>query len=326
MTEQNINRMQIFEISSEEYGNIVGDEVACFCKKEFLELNARKVDKIHYLVGKDSKRRFALAIGEKDREWRAPFSAPFADIIYLKKDISMEQLYAFIAGLNSYAKDCGAKSVNFFLPANIYCEQLNARLMNAFIGNGYQILYEDVNYSFDLESIDIDLYPTDISHMGRKNLQIGMNSGLNLHHCNNYAEKEEAYDVIKINRESRGFPLRMSKQQVLDTITIVDHDLFLLKKDDVSVASAVVYRVTKDIAQVIYWGNIPDVGEYKPINYLAFELIKFYKHLNFKILDIGPSTEEGVPNFGLCTFKESIGCIPSVKFRFQIEFSHLLES
>lgn len=326
MTELNVKRMHILEVSPEEYENLVGNKIPCFCRKDFLELNVDKVDKIRYLVGKDTKKRFAIAIGEKYGEWKAPFSAPFADIIYLKKDVSVEQIYAFVAGLNSYAEECGVRKVNIYLPANIYNEQSNARLMNALIGNGYHIVYEEINYSFDLRDINIDLYPTKISHMGKKNLRIGMDSGLWLHHCESLREKEEAYNIIKINRESRGFPLRMSRDQVMDTIEIVDHDLFLLKKDEITIASSVVYRVTEDVAQVVYWGNIPGVGEYKPINYLAYELIKFYKKQNFKILDIGPSTEEGVPNFGLCTFKESIGCIPSAKFRYQRSFSDDFES
>lgn len=33
-----------------------------------------------------------------------------------------------------------------------------------------------------------------------------------------------------------------------------------------------------------------------------------------KYLDIGPSTENSIPNYGLCDFKESIGCRRSLKY------------
>ncbi len=320
MTYGGIIIMDILEVSPKEYQQIIGAEVPVFIRSEFLELNSDKVDMIHYLIGKDSKQRFAFAIGEKEKEWKAPFSAPFSNIVFLKKDISMDQLYAFVSGLNSFAVKHKAKSVNIFLPANIYGEQQNSKMVNALLGNGYRILFEDINYSFDLDAISIDTYPDSISHMGRKNLRIGLDSDLRLERCESKQEEEDAYDIIKINRESRGFPLRMTKQQVMDTISIVDHDLFLIKKEDRMIASAVVYHVTRDIAQVVYWGNIPDVGNYKPINYMAYMLIRYYKNMGFRILDIGPSTEEGIPNFGLCTFKESIGCISSAKTRLQIDF------
>ena len=64
-----------------------------YCRKNFLELNKDKVDKVHYLIGKDSKYRIALAIGEKDNEWRAPYSAPFANIILLKDDVTVENIW-----------------------------------------------------------------------------------------------------------------------------------------------------------------------------------------------------------------------------------------
>ena len=36
------------------------------------------------------------------------------------------------------------------------------------------------------------------------------------------------------------------------------------------------------------------------------------------ILDIGPSTENGIPNYGLCEFKESIGCSVTMKYSFEL--------
>ena len=37
-----------------------------------------------------------------------------------------------------------------------------------------------------------------------------------------------------------------------------------------------------------------------------------------KVLDIGPSSVEGVPNYGLCSFKENIGCTISLRHVFQL--------
>jgi len=35
-----------------------------------------------------------------------------------------------------------------------------------------------------------------------------------------------------------------------------------------------------------------------------------------RYIDIGPSTENSIPNYGLCEFKESIGCDISPKYTF----------
>jgi hypothetical protein len=83
------------------------------------------------------------------------------------------------------------------------------------------------------------------------------------------------------------------------------------------VAAALIFHVAPLVVQVIYWGDIPDFGNLKPMNFLSFSVFKYYKQLGFNYVDIGPSTENGVPNHGLCEFKESIGCDIDPKFSFQ---------
>lgn len=310
--------MEIVELTEKEYSSLVGKDIPVFNKVEFLNINAAKVDRIHYLCGKDKKHRVLLAIGEKDKEWRAPFSAPFSNIILLREDISIGYIWDFVGSLVTYVKGQGGKLINIYLPADIYGASQNARIYNALLGNGFHIEFQDVNYSFDLTSFDMDSYEQMMHYNAKKNLRIAMECNDIFVRCETEAEKEEAYDIIKANREYKGYPLRMTKEQVMETIKVVDHDFFLVKHEDKTIASAVVYRVKPKAAQVVYWGDIPAVSEFKPINFISYNLIKYYKNLEFDILDIGTSTEGGIPNCGLCDFKESIGCMPSSKVRFQI--------
>ena len=52
------------------------------------------------------------------------------------------------------------------------------------------------------------------------------------------------------------------------------------------------------------------------MNFLAYHVFNFYKKNGIKVIDIGPSTENSIPNHGLCEFKESIGCDISPKHSF----------
>lgn len=311
--------MEIIETSAKEYGQLVGTSVPVFSRHPFLELNEDKVDKVHYLIGKDSKNRVAFAIGEKDGEWKAPYSAPFSNIVLLRKETSVEALWDFVGALVKYVKRKNGKSINIYLPADIYGAADNSRILNALLGNGFHIQFLDVNYSFDLLSFEMENYESILHYNARKNLRIARKASLSFVRCESDEQKIEAYETIRINREYRGFPLRMTRNQVMDTIKIVDHDFFLVQHEGKTIASAVVYLLTPKIAQVVYWGDVPEVGEFKPINFIAYNLIQYYKAKNFEILDIGISTEEGIPNYGLCSFKESLGCIPSCKYRVQID-------
>ena len=307
--------MEIKEITEEEYRELTGTKVPFFCRYEFLKLNEEKVEKIRYLLGYDRKKRLVWAVGEKEKRWMAPFSAPFSMIIELQKEISVEYYWEFVKLITEYAKNLHIQSINLFLPPDIYCYQQNARCLNAFLGNGYSLYYQDINYSLDLGKIDINEYESLMHRNARKNLHIALKSNLELIKCDSLELKQEAYHVIRLNREGKGYPLRMSLNQVMDTIQIVEHEFFLVKKDGYFIAAAIIFHVTDEIVQVIYWGDIPEVGEYKPINFLSHELIKYYKNKEIKYVDIGPSTEGGIPNFGLCNFKESIGCKLSSKYR-----------
>lgn len=311
--------MEIIEITAEEYDALVDEDIPVFCKKDFLELNSAKVDQVHYMLGRDSKNRIALAIGEKNGEWSAPFSAPFSNIVLLRKDTSIECIWTYVEMLVEYIRERNGKSITLYLPADVYGAQENARLYNALLGNGFTIEFEDVNYSFDLKSFDMESYKGIMHYNARKNLKIALKSDNVFLRCETDEEKAEAYDIIKVNREQKGYPLRMTKNQLMETIKVVAHDFFLVKNQNRTIAAAVVYRLNDKIAQVVYWGDIPDVGQYKPINFIAYNLVKYYKELDYEVLDVGISTEKGKPNYGLCSFKESLGCIPSSKCQFRIE-------
>lgn len=311
--------MDIIEITPDEYKKAIGDDNLVFLESEFLELNKDKTDKIHYLIGKDSKNRVAVALGEKENTWKAPFSAPFGGFIFLQKDTSVEVVWEFTKELINHAKSFGVNRIDLYLPADIYGAQNNTIVINSLLGNGFKLDYLDINYSFDLNAIDLDTYSNCIQRNARKNLRIALQSDLTMVHCESDGQKREAYETIRINREHRGFPLRMTCEQLMNTVNIVDHNFFLVKHENQTVASAVVYNLNNKCAQVVYWGEVPDVSQLKSINFISYNLVKFYKERNYEILDIGISTEFGIPNFGLCSFKESIGCIVSNKYKFHID-------
>ena len=47
---------------------------------------------------------------------------------------------------------------------------------------------------------------------------------------------------------------------------------------------------------------------------LAYRLFEYYSKLDIDIIDIGPSSIDGVPDYGLLEFKESIGCSVCSKY------------
>ena len=127
-----------------------------------------------------------------------------------------------------------------------------------------------------------------------------------------------AYAVIRGNRESKGYALQMSLESVLKTAEVVSAEFFVMTLDGADVAAAMVYPVTEGINQVIYWGDLPGYTDCRAMNYFTYKVFEHYFDKGLKVLDIGPSSVEGIPNYGLCSFKENLGCTISLRHVFQL--------
>ena len=110
----------------------------------------------------------------------------------------------------------------------------------------------------------------------------------------------------------------MSLESVLQTAGVVAAEFFVMSLDGADVAVAMVYPVAEEISQVIYWGDAPGYADCRAMNYFTYKVFEHYFKKGLKILDIGPSSVEGVPNYGLCSFKENLGCTISLRHVFQL--------
>lgn len=311
--------MEVIESNFEEYNKLI--KPALFYNKPvFNNLNSIRAEKIHYLIFKDTKNRFGLTIGERNGEWLCPFSAPFGTFVNIKSKWDFYQLEESIKAFDEFMQGKKVKAV-FGLPPEFFSQKIVCTMQNSLFNLGYSVDSFDVNFQLNLSRVYVDDYAEIIPYNGKKNLKIALNSGLSLMHCESEEEKKRAYKLIQINRESRGYPLNMSCEQVMKTIQLVDHDMFIVSNGSDEIAAALVYHVSDKIAQVIYWGDIPGYGDLKPINFLSYNLIQYYGSRGFDYLDIGISTDHSVLNFGLADFKISIGCDTSMKLTFSKDYS-----
>ena len=311
--------MIVEEVTYEDYCAKVSAKIF-FNRPEFNSLNANKVDRVYYLLFKDKKYRFALCVGRKDNSLCAPFSAPFATFVNLRDDWSILQLEDAVRTFDKFVEESGLEHVKFTLPPSFYGEDLISAAQNIFLRLGYSVSYQDLNFSAKLEKNFLDNYVSRLPSNGRKNLNNSLKNRLSLRKCETLEEKKIAYEIIKANRAAKGYPLRMTWEQVSTTISLVDHDFFVVTHGEENIAAAIIFHVTKKIVQVIYWGDIPKFSALRPVNYLAYELINFYAVAEKDYFDVGVSTEQGLPNYGLCDFKQSVGLNVNAKFTFEKNF------
>jgi hypothetical protein len=308
--------MNVIELAPSEYRNIVKDPFSIFDTVSFSQLNAHKVEAVKYLTFNDGKNRFGIIAGIKDGMLRAPFSAPYACFSEIGKNNKIAAYSSVALSLLEHARGLGLKHVRVTFPPTVYDESHIAKLYNSFYNAGFRISSCDLNYQYDLREFGDD-YEMTIDPKARQKLRASLRSGLTFEKTNNI---QTAYEVIRQNRAAKNYPLWMTYENVLETIEIINADFFIVYAQDRSaIASAMVYEVATDKVQIIYWGNLPDSDELRPMNFMAFHIFQYYKSQGKTLIDIGPSTESSIPNFGLCDFKQAIGCTTSSKITFEAD-------
>jgi hypothetical protein len=306
--------MEILEVDAVSYSQALTQPQHIFNAATFNAVNEYKCERVFYLLFKDSKIRLGIIFGLRDHKLVSPFSAPFGGFEAASDDIRLQQIDAALVALEAWAKTKKTQGIRIVPPPAFYASDFSNKMHNCLFRAGYQSNNIELNYHFPTDILDAN-YETAIWYNARKNLKRAIQFQLSLEKLDSGKEKE-AYDVIAQNRKERGFPLRMTWEQVQESMTVISADFFVVKKEQTNIGAALVFHVAKGIVQVIYWGDLPEFSECKTMNFLSFTLFQYYKNQGIQIIDIGPSTEDSIPNYGLCEFKESIGCAISTKTEF----------
>ncbi len=297
-------------MSATEYQRTFQQPQTAFNSVAFSEVNAHKVRRVIYAAAVDESGKgiLGLTIGEReDGSLRAPFSAPFIIFDYNRPHLNGTVIAALREFVNKY------QGLSLTLPPPFYCPAMNSKLTLSLQYAGAKTEFTDWNYHFDLTQP----YLPSLNTESRRKVNVASREGFRLEK----STPERAYEIIRLNREHKGYPLRMTLEQVLATVKPagpVTADFFVLTDGERDAASAVIYHVAPGIAQLIYWGNVPESPCRFAMNLLAAKLCEHYASAGFHTLDIGPSSEYGEPDQSLADFKESVGaiCTPRPTLRF----------
>lgn len=309
--------MELIEVSAEEFANIIPDSYHIYNSVGFAGINQAKCDELFYLLFKDRKYRLGLTAGIRDNMLLSPFSAPFGGFSFLKDDVQIAAIESAEKLLSQFCIDKGLSGIKFSLPPMFYAESFLAKYINVLYRHGYQMLNIDLDFYIDLKNTSD--YESIIWHNARKNLRIANTKNLSFEKVGkNYLEV--VYDIIRKNRSFKGKPLNMSLSEIEATMNIISTDLFVCKHGSIPIASSIVFRVNENTLYIPYWADLPGNIELKPMNLLSSKIFEYYRKMGDDYVHIGISTENSIPNYGLCEFKESIGCTITPKFSFLKKF------
>jgi len=300
--------MTVEFVTKEDYTEVLGASYHVFGTSSFNFLNVDLGYDVLYILFKDNKYRLGIIGGVSDSCFYSPFSAPFGGFSFVEENVTILQIEQAVIELKKMLSIRAINLIKISLPPLCYNPNFVSKQIIAFRNCG---LYEssiELNFFFQTRNFT-DNYTSLLWRNARKNLNKAMLNGLFFLTDSSLAFKERSYHIIRKNREQKGYPLRMTWERVCKTVSLINSDFFIVQNSlGADIAAAMVFYVNQKIVQVVYWGDLPNYSSLRAMNFLAFKVFEFYKNTGIEIVDIGPSTEYGVPNYGLCEFKESIGC------------------
>ena len=307
--------MEVIELTWDDFFRL-GINSHCFNSPEFIKQNSFKTENIKILAFKTNKVKMVIVFGINDEILRSPFSAPFGGFIPVSSNISVEDIDNVIIALIVWIKNNNVKIMMITNPPDIYDLSFNSRVQSSLIRNGFNLINFELNFHIDILEFNIDSYIKNLLWRNdRKNLSISLNSDLVFKRLEG-EHRRVAYDVVLTNRNEKGYELKLKYSELIANSEFIEIDFFLIERYEVPIASAIVYKVNDNVVQVVYWGSILKYQDVKPINFLSLKLIEYYSKSGVEIIDIGPSSINSKPDYGLCNFKESIGCNVSLKNTF----------
>ena len=193
--------------------------------------------------------------------------------------------------------------------------------LNILLRLNFSVISYDLNYSL---RVDNDLFLSKVSYGNRKKIKQCLRGGFYVSKLdiNKY---DEAYKVIESNRKSKGYPMTMDLSAFLEmSRTFPDriHCFAVFNPSDLSIiAASICISINSDILYVFYWGDVLSNLSYSPITFLASKIYDFAKENSYSTLDIGTSSINSNPNYGLINFKKNMGFEESMKLTLEFKSS-----
>jgi hypothetical protein len=178
---------------------------------------------------------------------------------------------------------------------------------------GYNMAKPEINNWVDLNSFN-NIF---VERKANQGYREAIRNNLKCINVSDIKLKSEAYDIIVKNRALFGRKTKVSFAELMDRSKIFPVDFFLVKdRNEESLGSAVFYQGHPKIVQGIFWGDTLYGRQFRSMDILAMHCYQHYKKFGYEYIDLGISSEEGIPNEGLLRFKETHNAISSLRYTF----------
>jgi hypothetical protein len=249
-------------------------------------------------------------IEDSESCWRSPLKGTYAGFVH--DNLSIIELEEFYEAVEDRLKFHGARKVEILLPPVAHDVQSCTNQLYILRKNNFKITKFDLNYSLN---IDNKRFEELISYGNRKRVKKCERFNLLCERLE-LNELRNVYDTIYQNRKSKGYPMTMSFAEVEKMAKLFPENILLFGVKDINkiIASAFCLMVNPSTLYVLYWGELIEYSSYSPVAIIAKSIYEFCQANQINTFDIGTSSINLEPNYGLIRFKRNLGFSESAKF------------
>ncbi|MCI0512201.1 GNAT family N-acetyltransferase [candidate division KSB1 bacterium] len=220
--------------------------------------------------------------------------------------LSIQDAFRLVEGLLQYATQANFTGIELTIPPQIYARRPNNYLEFAFFRNGFNYRKREISSVIPLDFTASQILDTFIA-ASRRNVKRALKLGITVRETEDYAE---FYDILKKNLKMRHnvTPTHTLEELLhLKSLFPARIKLFAAYGGTKMVAGVVMFTCNPQVVLAFYISHNEEYQQYRGVNILFYEIIKWAIENGYKFLDFGIFTVDMEPNWGLGRFKESFG-------------------
>lgn len=237
--------------------------------------------------------------------------APFGSFI-LNKDADKSEITSLVTKISTWSMENRITHLIIRSFPEVYHPPQNTLIKEALMDAGFSVQYQDITQILYISHGAMNLN----THKKRR-LRNAEAAGFVFQQLT--AERlDESYALVVESRQNKNYPVTITLKDLKDMFRLFPESylLFGVFYKNKLIAASVAIRVNKEILYSFYIGDDLDYRMYSPVTYLIHEMYGYCIRNDLKILDLGMSTDKGILNSGLYTFKKTFGSIDSYKLTF----------
>ncbi|OPX18037.1 hypothetical protein BXT86_03255 [candidate division WOR-3 bacterium 4484_100] len=269
---------------------------------KFLSYHPKGRFKEHHLLITEKDNIIALFPAvEEDRAIISHKGASYGGFV-LKPNLGIHRICIMVEHLVEYFRSAGYKKITLTQTPLIYYREPNQYIDFALLKAGFQYQKREVTAVIPLKNPEplLTFKPN-----ARRSTKKAMREGVEVKISDDF---EKFYKILEHNLGMRHNvqpthtleELKRLKRLLLDKII-----LFAAYLDNLMLGGIVLFVANPNVILAFYISHNNRYQQYRPVNLLLYEIIKWARLQGFKYLDLGTFTLNMEPNWGLGRFKEN---------------------